>query len=472
MSESKPTLRSRVATTLGEGFRAVVAYETAKVVEVRSLKLGFFNRFVQLAILGYVIGYTIVYQKGYQTQAPLQSTLTTKVKNVGFACQSTDSAGGRYGGRGGAAIGVTTCPIPGVDPPGNTELSLWDSTDYVIPANEHDALFILTNSIVTPEQKQTTCAEDPQYAQACTDDSECTKYSSTRNGIMTGRCVNSTCEIYAWAPLELDSLSPQSGSVIEQAGNFTVFIKNNVRFAKFGISRTNVDIGNTSAAYLANCRWNKETDYYCPIFKLGDLVEASGWKIEDMLVLGGVLGVNLDWTCNFDNDESECRPVFSISRIDDPTSTSPGYNFRYADYYTLPSPTDPSISVPHRDLIKAYGIRLIFVVSGEGGKFDVAALTMSLGSGLALLGLATLLCDFFMTHFFAKKDYYREKKFELVDDLPPLDQTFSRLVGGPRRSEVAVPVPSTSTSVGSVQGGNTASEKSPLLQEDQRHTWS
>lgn len=109
--------------------------------------------------------------------------------------------------------------------------------------------------------------------------------------------------------------------------------------------------------------------------------------------------------------------------MDDPQSSSVGYNFRYADYYRMG--TAPSNSVLYRDLMKVYGIRIIFVVYGQAGKFDAPALTITLGSGVALLGIATLLCDFLITNFSAKKIFYRTKKYELInDDFDPDEQAF------------------------------------------------
>ena len=39
---------------------------------------------------------------------------------------------------------------------------------------ENDAVFVMTNMIITPRQKQGKCPEDPQYVQAhCNNDSDC-----------------------------------------------------------------------------------------------------------------------------------------------------------------------------------------------------------------------------------------------------------------------------------------------------------
>lgn len=56
-------------------------------------------------------------------------------------------------------------------------------------------------------------------------------------------------------------------------------------------------------------------------------------------------------------------------------------NFRYANYYRNGS------GVQFRDLIKAYGILIIFTVEAQAGRFSIVSLAINIGTGLALLGL-------------------------------------------------------------------------------------
>jgi hypothetical protein len=78
------------------------------------------------------------------------------------------------------------------------------------------------------------------------------------------------------------------------------------------------------------------------------------------------------------------------SRLDQANTTtddSIGFNFRYANYYYLPSGDGFS---EFRDLYKVYGIRFIFLVTGQAGKFDIVPLLINIGSGLALTGTQIL----------------------------------------------------------------------------------
>jgi P2X purinoceptor 4 len=64
----------------------------------------------------------------------------------------------------------------------------------------------------------------------------------------------------------------------------------------------------------------------------------------------------------------------------------------------------------HRLLVRAYGLKFIISVDGRAGKFDFVTLLVKLGSGLGLLGLATLLADFVLLYFTSNKEVYREIK--------------------------------------------------------------
>lgn len=102
--------------------------------------------------------------------------------------------------------------------------------------------------------------------------------------------------------------------------------------------------------------------------------------------------------------------LFYFARLDDAKAPiAPGYNFRFARYYEK----DGKL---HRTLFKAYGIRYVVLVYGQGGQFSVVPLFLNLGSGLALLGIATVLCDIVILYFVKSKSYYRSKKYQVVND--------------------------------------------------------
>ncbi|XP_013384595.1 P2X purinoceptor 4 isoform X2 [Lingula anatina] len=370
-------------------------YDTPKIVHIKSKKVGLLNRTVQLAVILYIVIWVIVIKKGYQdTDIPI-SAATTKLKGVDFT-------------------NITKVPSIGA--------RIWDVADYVIPPQEKDAFFVMTNMIITPNQTQGVCGEDPELA-PCTDDSECTKDMPVPvgSGVMTGVCNKATnsCEIHAWCPVEIDEPPLKDSPVLTDSKDFTVLIKNYVYFPKFNVRRRNIPDWIKKDKYLSKCRWSRDKDPYCPIFRLEDLISAAG---EDYLVMaykGGVIDININWDCNLDYAETNCRPTYTISRVDKNETVSPGWNFRYADFYVVDG-------VNTRTLYKAYGIRFIITITGKAGKFNIVPMLLNIGAGLGLLTLSTVLSDIVVLYFLKYRSFYREKKYQNVDEM---DVSYQELEG-------------------------------------------
>ena len=107
-------------------------------------------------------------------------------------------------------------------------------------------------------------------------------------------------------------------------------------------------------------------------------------------------------------------PKYSFSRFDVPynqNSSASGFNFRFADKYQVEGQT-------YRTLVKAYGIRLIIIVDGKAGQFNMMPLLLTLGSGLGLLSLATIVTDLILLNLMQNKKLYREiKEFNYKDQV-------------------------------------------------------
>lgn len=204
----------------------------------------------------------------------------------------------------------------------------------------------------------------------------------------------------------------QSLLFLKAAENFTLLVKNNIWYPKFNFSKRNI-LPNITTAYLKTCTYDAKTDPFCPIFRLGTIVANAGHNFQDMAVEGGIMGIQIKWDCNLDRAASHCLPRYSFRRLDTRDvdhNVSPGYNFRFAKYYK------DQTGAEYRTLIKAYGIRFDIIVFGKAGKFDIIPTMINVGSGLALLGVATVLCDVIVLYCMKKRYYYREKKYKYVED--------------------------------------------------------
>merc|ERR1712176_1282784 len=128
---------------------------------------------------------------------------------------------------------------------------------------------------------------------------------------------------------------------------------------------------------------------------------------EEVAETGAIILISSVWNCDFDLDDDECNPTYKMKRIDDtPNTVSIGYNFRTVDY----NPTQE-----FRVLKKLYGIRVVFIVEGRATRFDWVALSVTLGSGLAYLSIASVITDLILENFLKESKTYVANKERLVN---------------------------------------------------------
>ncbi|KAJ4942582.1 hypothetical protein JOQ06_012436 [Pogonophryne albipinna] len=362
-------------------------YETNKLVRIQSVKLGSLKWSLNGAILLFIC-IMLLWNRSYQEFDQVVSSVTTKVK------------------------GVAQTQLPGV---GDV---VWDVVDYSGPLQEKNSFFVVTNVLMTKNQKQGKCPEVPLKGRLCRTDKDCEKggWDQQSHGIKTGSCVKfdvlrKTCEVSAWCPVETKR-SPPRPALLAAAENFTVLIKNNIRFPAFNYIRRNI-LPNMNDAYLRSCQ--RGGDPLCPIFRLGDVVREAGEKFSEMAVEGGVIGILIKWDCNLDRLMQRCLPRYSFRRLDEKESNRtlyPGLNFRYAKYNTVNG-------VEERTLYKAFGIRFDVMVFGQAGKFSFIVLIIYIGSTLSYYALTTLMIDWLIGTRCYSADVgqnFSEKKVESVQD--------------------------------------------------------
>ena len=61
-----------------------------------------------------------------------------------------------------------------------------------------------------------------------------------------------------------------------------------------------------------------------------------------------------------------------------------------------------------------YGIKFIIIVEGRGGMFNLKNTILNVGSGLALLGVTTVVCDFLLMYI-KERRMIKQKKYDYVD---------------------------------------------------------
>nr|ACY56318.1 P2X2 receptor splice variant P2X2-1a [Cavia porcellus] len=372
--------KAPTAQRLAQGcWSAFWDYETPKVIVVRNRRLGVVYRAVQLLILLYFVWYVFIVQKSYQdSETGPESSIITKVK------------------------GIT-----------QSEHKVWDVEEYVKPPEGGSVFSIITRIEVTPFQTLGACPESIRVPNTtCHLDADCTagELDMLGNGLRTGRCVPyyhgeaKTCEVSGWCPVE--DGAAVSHFLGKMAPNFTILIKNSIHYPKFQFSKGN--IAHREDDYLRRCTFDQGFDPYCPIFRLGFIVEQAGENFTELAHRGGVIGVIINWDCDLDLPSSHCNPKYSFRRLDPKhVPASSGYNFRFAKYYRVNSTTT-------RTLIKAYGIRIDVIVHGQAGKFSLIPTIINLATALTSIGVGSFLCDWILLTFMNKNKVYSHKKFDKV----------------------------------------------------------
>uniref|UniRef100_A0AAZ3SQB4 P2X purinoceptor n=1 Tax=Oncorhynchus tshawytscha TaxID=74940 RepID=A0AAZ3SQB4_ONCTS len=360
-------MKSFITNTLSDFF---FEYETPRQVLVRSRRVGVVCRLIQLGVLAYIIGWVFIYEKGYQSSDTAVGSVLTKMKGVGY----TNVTG---------------------------EERIWDVADYVFPV------------------------QPPNSKNRCSSDADCEGRSErTGDGHMTGKClVNTTkmCEVLAWCPVEDDSSIPDP-ALLMSAENFTLFIKNTINFPAYGVMRCNLVEG-IDNQYIKSCLYDPKTAPLCPIFRLGDLVQMSGFNFAAIAKVGGAIGIIIDWTCNLDHDQSDCKPIYSFHGLygnpdeADTARASVGYNFRYAKHYM-------EDKQEKRTLLKVFGIRFDIIVRSVARKFDIIPTLTAIGSGVGIFGVATVVCDLILLYLLPKREFYNNMKFKVTETMEkePLDE--------------------------------------------------
>ena len=404
---------ARIAKLKNYFFTSLVSYESPKLVQIDSKCIGLTHNILLVTLTVAVVVYVFLLNNGYQyIDERARVSTTCKIKGVTYS-NSTDP---RLGKR------------------------IWDTADlYSHPVGD-GSFFITTNLITSRHQQQGVCAEQDGVAADCEQDADCKEGKSflLGHGVSTGKCntTTGTCMVYAWCPIEDDTLpNQQTIADLKDTKNFTVYIKDHVYFPYYNTTRSNL-IESITTEYLRSCRYHPQTDPYCPIFRVGDIVSIAMEQSDDrdhpvkindrhfesMAIKGGVISITILWDCNLDYSPSECKPKYEFSRLDDygGNDIAPGYNFRYS--YNFDEQETAT-----RHLFKAYGI--LFLVKNEAiaRAFHLRTFLVNLGSSLALLGLAPFTAEFVLLYIHKNRRLFKKHKFEPTKGIHELLKKTSQL---------------------------------------------
>lgn len=253
-------------------------YETVRIVNIKSMKAGLIFRLVQILIIAYVIGYSIVWKKGYQATCEGAGDSVSKLKGVAYS-NGTE---------------------PWLGPNATTSsFTIYDTYDLV-PASlpmEANAIFVTTNQWVTLGQTRSRCVfYDP--SNACDESHPCRKLHMTNAGRQIGpdRCLTNTtdpkqpyptpkgsfCEIYGWCPTENELPRQMNTFRLRGVENFTVFTRIVMRYDAFDKVLDNTQEDELTPGLN---KWS-----------LGEMVQQAGFQWKDINATGAIIAMETTWS--------------------------------------------------------------------------------------------------------------------------------------------------------------------------------
>ncbi|CAF0928545.1 unnamed protein product [Brachionus calyciflorus] len=400
--------------------RGFMSYSTERSATIKSVKIGLVYRIAQILLLSYIVGWELMHNKGYQEFDTVSSVVTTKVKGQGFLANNLTIETNLKEKSNEYFENLFSLKS-------NVEYHMLDTADYVIPPNEYNSVFIMSNFLKTKQTQDRCPEESTKYKAICQNDSDCENLGSAANswnGIPTGKCIRkdnkTNIKIFSWCPVE-DENDRNEDQLIRNVLNFTIFIKNDIEFKKFKKKLRNVLPYHTNS-YLQTCTYHEEYDPHCPIFQLNYILSLAEPDIKEkylMMIKGGVILIEILWNCDFDFT-TKCLPKYSFRRFDTKeTNTASGFNFRFANRYR-------QNNIEVRELYKAFGLRFIINVSGLAGKFSIVPLMITIGAGIGLMSISVIVADCVLLHCTKKKRLYQEIKELDVNSV--LEKNFSNSV--------------------------------------------
>jgi len=262
---------------------------------------------------------------------------------------------------------------------------VYDEADLRFPVIEPSGAFIMTQRVVMKDQTIGECV-----------DMDSPRNCPCREG---ERCEGGQCTSRGWCPSlgDLNAASPPPGTQVERMEG----LENTVLQIQSGIVFPS--IGNY---FYVTGRSKGASNPYSNI-TLGNLLKMATpkpIKVEDVIATGALVGVSFIWKCDMNVD---CEPSVVIQRLDG----GKGFVEKRAWHHR-------KNGQEVRDAIHMFGLRILVDSSGIGQRTSLVLIVIQIGSGLALLRLASVAADFLMLQLYSpdrKKAYYQCKVIETRD---------------------------------------------------------
>jgi len=344
----------------------ILAYNTAKIVTIRDARLGLLHYGFMLAIVIYILVFTILIEQKYLlTERPIGSIRLSLLK--GKAPVELEE--------------MLYCQLP----------NRTTSVNVSFPCIYQDELFV-----VFPETEATAMLATTRYTYM-QEELNCSLFESPY-------CAYNTTSSNTYFIADIEHFTLLIDHTVYAP---IVGIKENAKSLKGSMSYFN-----GSTMHLAGPPNNVIGEPGLPdIIQLQTLLQGAG-----ITSLDSVSQVNASSTLRYDG------LVLMIFIVYSNTKTYNLHDVSYTYMPTLITGTEFKSVEPilgegtYRQVYNRHGIRMIFVQDGLLGKFDFQTMLLTFVSGLGLLTVSTIIVDMIAIYLLPQKKVYEDYKYQRTDN--------------------------------------------------------
>eukprot|EP00128_Syssomonas_multiformis_P009876 Colp12_sorted_trinity150504_noHs@18981 len=350
------------------------AYSTVKIVRIRDLRLGILHYLFMLAIIMYVVVYTIIINKNYLLRE-------SPVGSMRMSLMQPNNASADWVPRNLTELNYCKQTAESYNGFPNYKCEYWPESLAFYPRTEQSAVFATTRVSLT-DQRLDCQLDVPGCAYTI--------------------------------------VNKQPAVFVADIESFTLMLDHSVYATKIDLQRNSINLTGTFTDYKGR---PMQTDPNCPvcrvgqqgtdIMSLGDIMRAAGVDTldqdsgtgqgESMRYAGAIFLLLITYS------NTDTYNTGTVS-YDITARHVKGGEFKALEtiYWTFPS----SLTEANR-----HGVRLLVLQVGELGRFDFQVMLVNLVSGMGLLAVATTLVDVLATKLLPQKRQYSQFKYTETEEL-------------------------------------------------------
>ena len=171
----------------------------------------------------------------------------------------------------------------------NMATMVFDNYDIRLPEQEKNAIFIATHIIGYKQQERNSVNNEQSKCIDIATKCPCKAGEFTMNGVATGGCINSKCEINGWCTSDTntddsaDNIQQKYDALLDGVAQMLVTFQIIVEFPIFGVTK------------IVNLKERKQG---YNVWRIGDILKGINEKYENIREKGLIIVINMHWMPN------------------------------------------------------------------------------------------------------------------------------------------------------------------------------